>query len=52
MGNTDFMLRIVTQDIDAYERFFFDRLSKLPGIQEITSTVALSDIKSATELPI
>lgn len=52
MGNTDFMLRIVTQDIDAYERFFFDRLSKLPGIQEITSTVALSDIKSSTELPI
>lgn len=52
MGNTDFMLRIVARDIDAYERFFFDRLSKLAGIQEITSTVALSEIKSSTELPI
>lgn len=52
MGTTDFMLRIVTEDIDAYERFFFDQLSKLPGIQEINSTVALSEIKSTTELPL
>ena len=52
MGTMDFMLRIVTRDIDAYERFFFDRLSKLPGVQEINSTVALSEIKSTTELPL
>jgi len=52
MGQTDFMLRIVAKDIDAYERFFFEKLSKLPGIQEITSTVALSEIKSTLQLPI
>ena len=52
MGQTDFMLRIVATDIDAYEKFFFDRLSKLPGIQEINSTVALSEIKSTHELPV
>jgi Lrp/AsnC family transcriptional regulator len=52
MGRTDFMLRIVAKDIDAYERFFFEKLSKLPGIQEITSTVALSEIKSTPELPV
>jgi Lrp/AsnC family transcriptional regulator len=52
MGTTDFMLRIVARDIDAYERFFFDRLSKLPGVQEINSTVALSEIKSTNELPL
>lgn len=52
MGNMDFMLRIVARDIDAYERFFFERLSKLPGVQEINSTVALSEIKATTELPI
>lgn len=52
MGTMDFMLRIVAKDIDAYERFFFERLSKLPGVQEINSTVALSEIKSTTELPI
>lgn len=52
MGTMDFMLRIVAKDIEAYEKFFFDRLSKLPGVQEINSTVALSEIKSTTELPI
>jgi Lrp/AsnC family transcriptional regulator len=52
MGTMDFMLRVVARDIDAYERFFFDQLSKLPGVQEINSTVALSEIKSTTELPL
>ena len=51
MGTMDFMLRVVTRDIDAYERFFFDKLSRLHGIQEITSTVAFSEIKSTEELP-
>jgi Lrp/AsnC family transcriptional regulator len=52
MGQVDFMLRIVTADIEAYERFFFNKLSRLPGVQEINSTVALSEIKSTTALPI
>ena len=52
MGTTDFMLRIVARDIDAYERFFFEKLSKLSGVQEINSTVALSEIKGTNELPI
>jgi Lrp/AsnC family transcriptional regulator len=52
MGPTDFLLRIVAADIDAYERFFFDKLSRVPGVQEINSIVALSEIKSTTELPL
>lgn len=52
MGSVDFLLRIVARDIDAYERFFFERLSKLPGVQEITSSMALSEIKRTTVLPI
>jgi Lrp/AsnC family transcriptional regulator len=52
MGTVDFMLRIVAKDIEAYERFFFDKLSLVPGVQEINSMVALSEIKSTTELPL
>ena len=52
MGSDDFLIRIVATDIEAYERFFFDRLSQLPGVQEVNSTVALSEIKATTELPI
>ena len=52
MGAVDFLLRIVATDIEAYERFFFDRLSRLPGVHEVNSTVALSEIKATTALPI
>lgn len=52
MGPVDFLLRIVAPDVESYERFFFDHLSRVPGIQEITSTVALSEIKATTALPI
>ena len=52
MGSVDFLIRIVATDIEAYERFFFDRLSQLPGVQEVNSTVALSEIKATTVLPI
>ena len=52
MGSVDFLIRVVATDIEAYERFFFDRLSQLPGVQEVNSTVALSEIKATTELPI
>lgn len=52
MGSVDFLLRIVASDIDAYERFFFNRLSQLPGVHEVNSTVALSEIKATTALPV
>ncbi|AKJ67924.1 MAG: Lrp/AsnC family transcriptional regulator [Burkholderiales bacterium] len=52
MGNVDFLLRIVARDVEAYERFFFERLSQLPMIQEVNSMIALSQIKASTVLPI
>jgi Lrp/AsnC family transcriptional regulator len=52
MGAADFLLKIVTKDIHAYERFFFDSLSSLEGVQDITSSVALSEIKAAQGLPL
>lgn len=52
LGTVDFMLKIVARDIEAYERFFFEKLSRVPGVQEVNSMVALSEIKATTELPI
>jgi Lrp/AsnC family transcriptional regulator len=52
MGTVDFLIRVVATDIEAYERFFFNELSQLPGVQEVISTVALSEIKSTTAVPI
>ena len=52
LGNVDFLLRVVTEDVKAYEEFFFERLSQLPGIQEVNSSIALSEIKHSTALPL
>ena len=52
LGSIDFLLRIVVRDIDEYERFFFDKLSHLPEVQEVHSNIVLSEIKYTTALPI
>ncbi|HEY1283761.1 MAG TPA: Lrp/AsnC family transcriptional regulator [Steroidobacteraceae bacterium] len=52
MGDTDFLLRIVVRDIKAYEAFFLDHLSKLPGVESVHSSIALSTIKETTALPL
>jgi len=52
MGTVDFLLRVVATDVEAYEKLFFEKLSRLPGVQEINSAIALSEIKSTTALPI
>ncbi len=52
LGNIDFLLRIVAEDIKGYERFMYEKLSQLPGVQEVNSSIALSEIKHTTVLPI
>ena len=52
MGEWDFMLRVVTRDIKAYEAFYLDHLSKLPNVQSINSSVTVTVIKETTILPI
>lgn len=52
MGAFDFLIRVVTADIDAYHSFFFEKLSRLPGVQEVNSVISLSEIKSTTVLPL
>jgi Lrp/AsnC family transcriptional regulator len=52
MGEWDFMLRVVMRDIKAFEAFYLDHLSKLPNVQAINSSVAVTVIKETTVLPI
>ncbi len=51
-GDTDFLLRIVTRDIEAYERFLRETLVQLPSVQEVHSHIALSRVKYTTALPL
>lgn len=52
MGASDFLLRIITRDVEDYRQFVFGRLSTLPTVQEIRSTMSMGATKSTTTLPI
>jgi Lrp/AsnC family transcriptional regulator, cysteine-sensing transcriptional activator len=51
-GEVDFILRIVTRDTRSYERFLRDSLLQLPHIHEVHSTIALTQVKYTTEVPL
>ena len=51
-GDADYLLRVVVSDLDAYERFLKDHLTKLPGIANIKSSFALKQVAYRTELPL
>jgi Lrp/AsnC family transcriptional regulator len=52
LGVFDFLLRVVTEDMDAYEAFYFEKLSRLPHVLEVTTFVAASEIKTTTAWPL
>jgi Lrp/AsnC family transcriptional regulator, leucine-responsive regulatory protein len=51
-GDVDFLLEIVVRDPEAYQRFLFERLLKLPHVQDVRSNFAIKVFKSNGNLPI
>lgn len=52
LGVFDFLLRVVTKDLEAYEKFYFESLSRVPNIREVNTFVAAVEVKSTTAFPI
>lgn len=44
-GLPDYFLRVATADMNAYEAFVTERLTKVPGIAKIDSHIAMKKIK-------
>ena len=42
----------MTHDLHEYEKFYFEKLSRVPGVREVHSFAAISEIKTTTALPI
>ncbi len=51
-GEADFHLRVVVEDIDAYNRFLDDFIFRLPGVSQVRSNIVLKEIKTDTALPL
>jgi DNA-binding Lrp family transcriptional regulator len=50
-GEADFHLRVVVEDIEAYNRFLDEFIFKLPGVSQVRSNIVLKEIKADTALP-
>ena len=51
-GETDFLLRIVAVDWDAYQRFLTTRLTAAPNVTHVKSALAIRTCKSVPGVPI
>lgn len=51
-GDADFLLKIVVESPEAYDRFLHKFLFNLPGVRQTRTIVALREIKHEVTLPI
>jgi Lrp/AsnC family leucine-responsive transcriptional regulator len=51
-GPRDYLLRVVVEDLAAYERFLKQKLTRVEGIASIESSFALEQVKYTNVLPI
>ena len=51
-GEADFLLRVATKDIPAYEELILHQLSALVNVQSMKTSVVLSTFKSETKLTV
>ncbi|MFC7649626.1 Lrp/AsnC family transcriptional regulator [Streptosporangium lutulentum] len=50
-GDPDYLLRIVTADLTAYQELEDDVLSALPGVQRLNSTLVMKHVVNDRPLP-
>jgi len=51
-GERDIILKIIAQSLEWYQKFIFRVILKLPGVQDIQSTVTLLELKQTTAIPV
>ncbi|MDE3235222.1 MAG: Lrp/AsnC family transcriptional regulator [Bacteroidota bacterium] len=51
-GNFDYYLKLVTKDVESYNKFYQEKLAVLPMVAHISSLFVMDEIKSTTALPL
>lgn len=51
-GDPDYLLRVVTADLNAYANLEDDTLAALPGVQRLTSTLVMKHVVSDRPMPV
>ena len=51
-GSSDYLVRIVVPELEAFERFLADHLTRIPGVANIQSSFAIKQVVYNTGLPL
>ena len=43
-GDPDYLLRVITRDLPPFQQAYDDRFSRLPGVQRLSSTLAMRSV--------
>lgn len=49
-GHHDYLLHVLTKDMNSYSEFALKRLRRIPGVKEMQSTFSLLEVKSGSDL--
>jgi DNA-binding Lrp family transcriptional regulator len=52
MGTADYLLRVVSRDVEAYQSFLRDFLTAIDGVSTVVSSFPLKQVKYSTALPL
>lgn len=50
--DADYQLRVVVPDMDHYQHFLLDTLTRIEGVSSVRSSFVLNQVVSSTELPL
>ncbi|MEU3615462.1 Lrp/AsnC family transcriptional regulator [Streptomyces sp. NPDC006872] len=50
-GDPDYLLRVATTDLAAYQQLYDQQLAQLPGVQRLTSTLVMKNVVQDRPLP-
>jgi DNA-binding Lrp family transcriptional regulator len=51
-GDPDYLLRIITSDLPAFQQLYDGQLATLPGVQRLSSTLVMKTVVDNRELPL
>jgi DNA-binding Lrp family transcriptional regulator len=51
-GDPDYLLRVITRDLAAFQRLYDEQLAALPGVQRLTSTLVMKSVAEGRPLPL
>jgi Lrp/AsnC family leucine-responsive transcriptional regulator len=51
-GDSDYLIRVVVEDVQALQRFIVQDLGKIPGVAKTRSSFTLKQVKYSTALPL